>query len=146
MTFFYGHLHIDVLVSADQQKLIHISSVLKQDIIWETCWEQWIIGTDVERESRKSMLLVQLDDDSNLLSFLSKCDTRPYEWSTQWDSNSLMKVYLSCLLTITPLQGILDDLIIKRNMLIYIYKTCFTTSLIIFTLGTRMHAHTLIYK
>ena len=25
---------------------------------------------------------------SNLLSFLLRCGTRPYEWGTQWDSNS----------------------------------------------------------
>ena len=26
----------------------------------------------------------------NLLSFLLRCGTRPYEWGTQWDSNSLV--------------------------------------------------------
>ena len=26
----------------------------------------------------------------NLLSFLLRCGTKPYEWSTQWDSNSLV--------------------------------------------------------
>ena len=29
---------------------------------------------------------------SNLLSFLFRCRTRPNEWGTQWDSNSLVKV------------------------------------------------------
>ena len=38
---------------------------------------------------------------SNLLSFLSQWGTRPYEWSTQCDSNSLVKVCYSSLLTIT---------------------------------------------
>ena len=32
---------------------------------------------------------------ANLLSFLIRCGIRPYEWSTQWDSNSLVKVF-SC--------------------------------------------------
>ena len=37
----------------------------------------------------------------NILSFL-RCITRPYEWGTQWYSNSLVKVCKSNLLTITP--------------------------------------------
>ena len=36
------------------------------------------------------------------LSFKLRCGTRPYELGTQWDSNSLVKVCYSNLLTITP--------------------------------------------
>ena len=28
---------------------------------------------------------------NNLLTFLLQCDSRPNEWGTQWDSNSLMR-------------------------------------------------------
>ena len=38
---------------------------------------------------------------SNLLSVLLRCDTRPYEWGIQWDSNSLVKIGQSSLLTFT---------------------------------------------
>ena len=42
------------------------------------------------------------ENSSNLHSFLLRCGTRPYEWGTQLELNSLMKVCLSNLLTITP--------------------------------------------
>ena len=51
---------------------------------------------------------------SNLLSFLLKCDIRPYEWGTQWDSNSLMKVWVSGLLTIKPSEAPIKTSNIKQ--------------------------------
>ena len=39
---------------------------------------------------------------SDLQSILLGCGTRLNKWGTQWDSNSLMKVSLSSLLTINP--------------------------------------------
>ena len=53
--------------------------------IWWWWW--WIRKGEYEEaekeERRKSC---------NLLSFLLRCGTRPYEWGTQWVSNSLVKV------------------------------------------------------
>ena len=37
-------------------------------------------------------------------AFLLRCSIRPYSWGTQWDSNSLVNVCLSSLLTIIPLE------------------------------------------
>ena len=54
---------MDVLVLADKQEPIYISFVRTQDLVWKTCQEQWMIGTDGERESGKSVLSTQLDDD-----------------------------------------------------------------------------------
>ena len=54
--FFYGSLHIDVTVCVDQQEFIYNSSEWTQDAIRKTCWEQWIIKVDGEKESGKSML------------------------------------------------------------------------------------------
>ena len=52
---------MEVLV--DKQELIYISYVRTQDVIWKTRWERWMIGTDGEWESRKSVQAVRLDDD-----------------------------------------------------------------------------------
>ena len=41
---------MDVPALANQQELIYISSVQTQDIIWKTCRERWMRGTDWERE------------------------------------------------------------------------------------------------
>ena len=38
---------------------------------------------------------------SNLRCYLLRCSTRPNEWKTQWESNSLVKVCKSRLVTIT---------------------------------------------
>ena len=38
----------------------------------------------------------------NLQSFLLRCGRRTYDWGTQWESNSLVKMCLFSLLTITP--------------------------------------------
>ena len=54
---------IDMPMLADQQEFIYISSVRTQDIVWRTCLEWWMRGTDGERESGKSMLSARLDDD-----------------------------------------------------------------------------------
>ena len=61
VTFFYGPLHKTVPVLADQQELIYINSVLIQDVVWKTCWEQ--LMRERERVSKKSMLSMRLDDD-----------------------------------------------------------------------------------
>ena len=62
MMLFYEPLNIDMPGLANQQELIYISSVWTQDLVWRTCWEKWMIGTDGKRESGKSVLSVQLDD------------------------------------------------------------------------------------
>ena len=41
----------------------------------------------------------------NLQSFLLRCGMKPQEWDTHWDSNSLLKVCLYSLRTITPLEA-----------------------------------------
>ena len=65
--FFYGPLHMDMPALANHQELIYISSVWTQDVVWKTCQERWVIGTDGERErekeSRKSVLSAWFDDD-----------------------------------------------------------------------------------
>ena len=53
--FFYGPLHKNVPVLADQQEFIYISSVQALDVVWKI-WEQWMIGMDREKESGKSVL------------------------------------------------------------------------------------------
>ena len=65
MTFFYGPLHVNVPVLVDKQELIYIISVRTQDVLWITCQEWWMIGTDGERESRKFTVSVRLDDDDD---------------------------------------------------------------------------------
>ena len=56
---------MDVPVLADQQALIYISSVRMQDAVLKTCCERWIIGTNGERELRKSVLSAWHDDDDD---------------------------------------------------------------------------------
>ena len=46
-------LHMDVPVLAEQQELIDISSVRNQDVIWKTCRERRMMGTD--RECQKNL-------------------------------------------------------------------------------------------
>ena len=44
-------------VLTDQQELTYNnSSVQTQDVVWKTCQERWMIETDGERKSEKSML------------------------------------------------------------------------------------------
>ena len=47
---------MDMQMLADPQKLTYISYEQTLDLIWMTYQEQWMIGTDGERESEKSML------------------------------------------------------------------------------------------
>ena len=49
--FFYGPFNMDMAVLANSQELIYISSVQTQNVVWKTCQEQWMIGTDGEKES-----------------------------------------------------------------------------------------------
>ena len=42
---------MDVLVLADLQELLSWANV-----VWKTCWERCVIGTDREKESGKSVL------------------------------------------------------------------------------------------
>ena len=37
-----------------------------QDVVWKSYREQWMIGMDGERESRKSVLVERLDDDYDI--------------------------------------------------------------------------------
>ena len=39
-----------------------------QDVVWKTCLERWLIGTNGERESEKSVQAVQLDDDDEMIN------------------------------------------------------------------------------
>ena len=45
-----SHGHASVV---DQQELTYTSSVWIEDVIWKTCWERWMIGTDRERERER---------------------------------------------------------------------------------------------
>ena len=63
--FFYGLLHMDLPVLAEQQELIYICSMRTQNVVWMTCRERWVIGTDGEMKSKKFLLLAWLDDDDD---------------------------------------------------------------------------------
>ena len=54
---------MNVPVLADQQEVIYISSVRTQDVIWKTCRERRMIGTDGEKESWKFVSAARFDDD-----------------------------------------------------------------------------------
>ena len=56
------------------QELIYISSVRTVDVIWKTCRQRLMIGTDAERESGKSMQSARLD---NVLICIGLLDNRP---------------------------------------------------------------------
>ena len=58
---------MDSPMLADHQEQIYISSVRTQDVVWKTCRERWMIGTDREKQSEKPMLLVRLDDDDDTI-------------------------------------------------------------------------------
>ena len=49
----------------------------------------WVLAT-YNKTSLGFRLLEKIVGEGNLLSFLLRCGTRPYERGTQWDSNSLM--------------------------------------------------------
>ena len=61
-SFSYGSLLIDMPALADQQELTNNSSASMQDLVWKTCQERWMIGMNGERDSGKSVLAAQLDD------------------------------------------------------------------------------------
>ena len=65
VTFFCGPLHMDMLVVTDQQKRIYISFVWSQDIVWKTCQQRWMIGTEGVKESGKTVRSSQVDVDDN---------------------------------------------------------------------------------
>ena len=44
---------MDVGVLADQQEHIYISFVQTPDVVWKTCRERWMIGTDGEKERER---------------------------------------------------------------------------------------------
>ena len=58
MTFFYGSVHTDVPVTADQQEL---SSVWTLEVVWKICFERWMMRTDWKRQPGKSVLAGWLD-------------------------------------------------------------------------------------
>ena len=62
----YG-LHTDVQVLTDKLD-IYNSSVRTQNVVKKTCRKRWIIETNGERESRKSVLIAEHDDDSIISS------------------------------------------------------------------------------
>ena len=51
--FFYGLLHMDAPRLADQQELI-LALCRTLDVVWRTCRERWMIGTDGEKESQEN--------------------------------------------------------------------------------------------
>ena len=69
VTFFYGPLHMAVSALDDQQEIIYISSVHTQDVVLKTHRERWVIRTDKERESRKSVLAARPDDNDALFKY-----------------------------------------------------------------------------
>ena len=56
---------MDVLVLADQQRLIHIITERTQDAVKRTCLVQLMIGIDGERKSWNPMPPVCLSDDDD---------------------------------------------------------------------------------
>ena len=56
---------MDILVSANQQKLTFISSMWTLEVAKRTFKEQLVIGIDGERASKESGLLACLDDEDD---------------------------------------------------------------------------------
>ena len=56
---------MDVPVLVKYLELIYTRSVWTLDVVWKTCRERWMIGTDIERESGRSMLSAGHDDDDD---------------------------------------------------------------------------------
>ena len=50
----------------NQQEPIYNSSVPIQDIAWKISWEQWTIEMGGKRESGRSVLAAQHDDDDRI--------------------------------------------------------------------------------
>ena len=49
MTFSFGLFHLDVLVLVDKQELSNNSFLRKEDVVWKTSLERWMVGTNEER-------------------------------------------------------------------------------------------------
>ena len=64
-----GPLHTDEQGKGDQLEPIFNSSVLIQDVAWETCRKQWTIGTSGGRGSEKSMPVARHDIQSGQLNY-----------------------------------------------------------------------------
>ena len=65
-TYFYAPQHMDVPVLADCWRLIYISSVRTLDVVWRTWWDQWMIGTGIEKEEAgKIVPSAWLDNDDD---------------------------------------------------------------------------------
>ena len=62
---FYGLLLMDISVLADQKKHLFIRYIETLDAIERTCQDRWSMGTDGERELRKSVMSARHDGDSN---------------------------------------------------------------------------------
>ena len=58
-----GPLHMDEQKLEDQREPISNSFVPIQDVAWRTCREPWTIDMGGERESMKSILAAQRDND-----------------------------------------------------------------------------------
>ena len=63
--FSHGPLHTDVRVLPDQQELIYNTSVRIQDVDKKTYRKRWMIETENERKSGKSILAAWHDDDDD---------------------------------------------------------------------------------
>ena len=80
---------MDVPVLADQQELFYNSFVWTQDVVWRTCWEWSMIGTNEERKSGKFVLAVQLDDDYDIYLNTYKV-SKVGDRSRGWPEGSLL--------------------------------------------------------
>ena len=65
-TFSHGALHTKEQVLDSQLELIYNSSVQTQNVVYMTCWKQWMKETCGEKVSEKSMLTARHDDDDNI--------------------------------------------------------------------------------
>ena len=62
------------------EKLIYISSVWKQNVVWKIFWQQWMIGT--ERDKEKFVQEARLDDNHDIRSSIPY----PYKYClVGWD-------------------------------------------------------------
>ena len=66
-----------VPVLSDQEELTYNNSARTQDVVWKTCRERLIIETNGKRESEKSMLTVQLDDDNSSSTITALASNNP---------------------------------------------------------------------
>ena len=75
MAFSNGPLHTDEVVLDDQRELIYKNSVRTQDVVLKTCWKRWMIETNGERESGKSVPARHDDNDDDDDAFPSGIQT-----------------------------------------------------------------------